>query len=129
MSVAFHIIQELVLKERLFLRHKLKLEEICRRLNTNPRALNAALKQHGFHNFAHFLNYFRVEEVKKMMAEDAFHVYTLEAIAAMAGFGTRQAFYNTFEKLTGQRPGRFRNYIKKNQACKEENMMPCNTSN
>ncbi len=116
MSVAFHTIRDLVLEERLFLRQNLKLEEICKKLNTNPRTLNSALKAYGFRNFSHFSNHYRIEEVKKMMAQETFGRYTLEAIAEMAGFGTRQAFYNTFEKLTGQRPAYYRNLLLKNTA-------------
>jgi len=122
MPVFFHMIRDLIQHKQLYLRHDLKLEEICMMLNTNPRALNAALKAHGFRNFAHFINHYRVEEVKKMMAQETFGRYTLEAIAEMAGFGTRQAFYNTFEKLTGQRPAYYRSLIAKAEPVKEVNL-------
>ena len=46
------------------------------------------------------------------MAITEHDIYTLEAISNMAGFGTRQAFYNTFEQMTGVKPARYRNMVK-----------------
>jgi AraC-like DNA-binding protein len=104
----FSRLSELLRQERSFLDPSLKMEYICQYLQINRKFLLKALKQNGFRNFPHFINHFRIEEAKKMMAQEAFDRYTLEAIAEMAGFGTRQAFYNTFERLTGVKPAKYR---------------------
>jgi AraC-like DNA-binding protein len=109
----FHNLQVLVSREKLYLQQNLKSEVICRRMGTNPRKLIASLKSNGFRNFSQFVNHFRVEEAKRMMASPEYAIYTLEAIANMAGFGTRQAFYNTFENITGISPGCYRNQWQK----------------
>ena len=46
-----------------------------------------------------------------MKAAYEFDIYTLEAIAEMAGFGNRQALYNAFEKLTGMKPALHREMV------------------
>jgi AraC-like DNA-binding protein len=89
----------------------LRKEQICLRLRTSPSSLLKALKKEGFRNFPHFINHYRVEEAKKMMSQEAFQVYTLEAIADMAGFGTRQGFYNVFERMVGMKPARYRRIV------------------
>jgi AraC-like DNA-binding protein len=74
--------------------------------------LDPSAEKYGFRNFSHFVNYYRVEEAKRMMACELFDIYTLEAIANMAGFGTRQAFYNVFEQLNGMKPACYRRLAK-----------------
>lgn len=101
-------VRDLIRLERCHLDSSLRKEQICLRLRTNPVILLKALKSNEFRSFPHFINHYRVEEAKKMMAQEAFRVYTLEAIADMAGFGTRQAFYNAFERHVGMKPARYR---------------------
>lgn len=113
MCETFHKLQVLLLKEKLYLQQNLRLEYICGRMGTNPRKLNASLKSNGFRNFSQFVNHFRVEEAKRMMSSPEYTIYTLEAISNMAGFGTRQAFYNTFENVTGISPGVYRSQWQK----------------
>jgi len=102
----------LLTQKKLFLCKELKMEQVCNMLEVKPYSLSKALKKQGFCNFAHFINHFRVEEAKRMMATHEFNIYTLEAIADMAGFGTRQAFYNAFEKIIGVKPARYRRMAK-----------------
>ena len=108
MCQTFQNLQSLVSKEKLYLRQKLKLEEICMHIHTNPRTLGALLKDHGFRNFAHFVNHFRVMDAARMMASEVYDVYTIEAIAIMAGFANRQSFYNAFERIVGVKPAVYR---------------------
>ena len=102
----------LLLQEKLFLQKDLKLETLCNLLGVTPYAFGKALRHHEFCNFSSFVNHFRVEEAKTRMASSEYDMYTLEAIAEMAGFGTRQAFYNAFEKMTGMKPARYKRMVK-----------------
>jgi AraC-like DNA-binding protein len=54
------------------------------------------------------------------MDADENDIYTIEAIAEMAGFGTRQSFYNTFEKVTGVKPAYYRTSLRQKQHGEEE---------
>jgi len=107
-SELFVRISELFRLERCYLNPGLRLEQICARLQISPASLLKVLKKHGFRNFSHFVNFYRVEEAKRMMASEAYDIYTLEAIAEMAGFGTRQTFYDAFERLSGMKPAFYR---------------------
>ena len=108
MSEAFQNLQALVTENKLYLRQKLRMEEICLKIQTNPRCLGVLLKRHGFRNFAHFVNHFRVMEAARMMVSNEYEVYTIEAIAVMAGFANRQNFYNAFERIVGVKPAVYR---------------------
>jgi AraC-like DNA-binding protein len=111
-SELFVRVSELFRRERCYLNPGLRLEQICVRLEITPAALLKVLKKQGFRNFSHFVNHYRVKEAKRMMASEAYDIYTLEAIAEMAGFGTRQAFYNAFEQLSGMKPAYYRRLAK-----------------
>lgn len=108
----FYRVSNLLQAEREYLNPKLKVEHICLRLNATPNTLLKVLKNKGFCNFTHFVNHFRVEECKVLMASEAYDYYTLEAISDMAGFGTRQAFYNNFERIVGMKPACYRRAVK-----------------
>jgi AraC-like DNA-binding protein len=111
-SELFVRLGELFREEVCFLNPGLRMEQICQRLQATPASLLKALKKQGFRNFSHFVNHHRIEAAKYMMASEAYDIYTLEAIANMAGFGTRQAFYDTFERLSGMKPACYRRQVK-----------------
>ncbi len=117
---SFSRIHQFFVDEKPFKDQNLKLDDVCERLQTNPRAFSAVLKKEGFRNFAHFVNQYRVEEARNLMDADENDIYTIEAIAEMAGFGTRQSFYNTFEKVTGVKPAYYRTSLRQKQNGKEE---------
>jgi AraC-like DNA-binding protein len=108
----FKQLDALLRQERYFLNPGIKRERICFLVKTNPLSLLQALKKYGFRNFSHFINYYRVEEAKRMMISQEYDIYTLEAIANMAGFGTRQSFYDAFERLSGVKPACYRRLAK-----------------
>ncbi|MEI7526734.1 MAG: AraC family transcriptional regulator [Mariniphaga sp.] len=97
--------------EKPYLDPKLKVNTVAVRLNGTQKAISAALNNYNGSNFTSFINQFRVEEVKKIMDEDPSQNYKIEAIAADAGFGNRQSFYNAFEQYTGVKPGYYRKNI------------------
>jgi len=115
-SELFVQLAELFRIERCYLNPDLSVELICGRLSINRRTLLRAVKNHGFGSFPHFVNHHRIEEAKKMMSQAAFDIYTLEAIAEKSGFGTRQAFYNTFERLVGMKPAHYRRMLKRQRS-------------
>ena len=62
-------------------------------------------------NFNLFLNTFRVEEAKQVMADKAYDAWTLDAIAEKSGFKNRMSFFQSFKKVTGLSPAVFREKI------------------
>ena len=60
-------------------------------------------------NFNDFINSFRIEESKKLLLSDDFEKLTIDAIAKMAGFNSRSAFYSAFRKHAGLTPREYLN--------------------
>ncbi|MCD4696832.1 MAG: helix-turn-helix domain-containing protein [Bacteroidales bacterium] len=54
------------------------------------------------------VNNYRVEEVKRLMAEGKHEHYTLLAIALEAGFNSKSSFNRIFKEFTGSTPSHYK---------------------
>jgi AraC-like DNA-binding protein len=59
-------------------------------------------------NFYTFINEYRIEEVKKLLADEDYSKYTLTAIAFEAGFNSKSSFNSVFKSTTGMTPSQFK---------------------
>lgn len=100
-------------QDKPFLDPNLKVDVVLDKLKISQRQLTLVLKQLGFSNFSNFVNHYRVVESRKMLEREEFDIYTIEAIAEKAGFGTKQSFYNAFEQQTGVKPMYYRQSMRR----------------
>jgi AraC-like DNA-binding protein len=94
-----------------FLNTKLKVDDIALALNSSQREISQVLKQHRNQNFNSYINQYRIEEVIRIFNDSSNEHFKLESIAKMAGFGSKQSFYNTFESIVGVKPAIYRQKI------------------
>jgi methylphosphotriester-DNA--protein-cysteine methyltransferase/uncharacterized protein YozE (UPF0346 family) len=99
--------------EKPYLDPKLKAQTVAAKMHVRSRDISALLKSKGFNGFNEFTNRFRVEEVKRNLADTRLAHLKIESIALDAGFGSKQTFYSTFEEYTGLNPKYFREEITK----------------
>jgi YesN/AraC family two-component response regulator len=59
-------------------------------------------------NFFEFVNTYRVEEVKKLLADSSLSYLNLYALGLKAGFKSKTAFNNNFKKITGLTPSKWK---------------------
>jgi len=59
-------------------------------------------------NFSDFVNSFRVDKVKELLASQEFSEYTIVAIGLECGFNSKSTFYSAFKKNTGVTPVQYR---------------------
>jgi AraC-like DNA-binding protein len=64
-------------------------------------------------NFRSFLNYYRIEEAKLLLSDPENANLTIESIAQMVGFKSRNNFRVVFKEFTGLTPSAFLELIKK----------------
>lgn len=63
-------------------------------------------------NFFQYINYHRVEEVKRRLS-DKNNPYSIEAIGFDCGFASKSSFYTVFKNQTGMTPAMFRDSLQK----------------
>ncbi len=91
-------------------------QQLTRDLETNSRYISAVFHYCMGKNYNRFLNEYRVNDAKKMLADPKYSQYTIEEIGLMVGFANRQCFYLAFGNLVGEPPRAYRlhhNFIQK----------------
>ncbi len=76
-------------------------------IGTSTEDLNLYVIQKYTLSFSDLLNKHRVIYFKQLIINGGYKQYTLEALADMAGFGSRQSMYNAFKKFEGCSPSDF----------------------
>lgn len=98
----------LMQEKKLFLNPDLTLYDLARELNFPRTHVSYVINTVFQKNFYHFVNYYRVEEAKKILTDPAFSHYSIEGVATSVGFKARNVFYMAFKKETGMTPGEYR---------------------
>jgi tetratricopeptide (TPR) repeat protein len=98
-----------------YLNSQLKIDEVAKALSTTRKALSALVVKHTGLHFVPFVNTYRINEVLRLMENPKYKNYKIEALAKMAGFGSKVSFYSAFGQVIGDKPGTFRNTVSANQ--------------
>jgi len=96
-----------------YMEPSLTLPELAEQLSTTPHFLSYLINRRGGCNFFHFINGFRVEEVKRNLTDFRSQRKDLLEIAFEAGFSTKATFNAIFKKHTGMTPSQYRDSIEK----------------
>lgn len=97
--------------EKSYVNPKLKVDEVALAIQSTQKEIAAALKKNKNQNFTACINQFRIEEVIRLFNDLQYDHYKLEAIATMAGFGSKQSFYTAFESVVGVKPAFYRQKV------------------
>lgn len=85
----------------------LTLAELAVRLRIPPHVLSKLLNEVYQKNFFDFINYHRIEELKRRLKDPRFRSYTVLSMAYEVGFNSKTAFNRSFKKLTNQTPSEY----------------------
>ena len=97
-----------------FLQTNLTLNKLASQLKTNSSYLSKTINDIKGKTFSAYLNELRINYIIQLLKEEPkFRVYTIDAIAELAGFNTRQSFSKAFVEHTGIRPSYFLKEIQK----------------
>ena len=75
-------------------------------MNISSHELSRLINENLNSSFTEFINEYRVEEAKQLIAINA--NYTIEAIGNQSGFNSKSAFYKAFKTYTGTTPAKFK---------------------
>ena len=96
-------------QQKPFLNPELGLVDLAQQLNMSRNQLSYVINQGMGDNFYHFINGYRVEEVKKLIEADQKKQYNLLTLANDAGFNSKSSFNKVFKEITGLTPSEYRN--------------------
>lgn len=101
-------------KERPYLQSDLTLQELAAMLQLRPHHLSQVINTRCGKSFYDFVNAYRVEEVKRRLADPGFASLTILAIAVDSGFKSKSSFNEIFKKQVGMTPSDFRRQVQTN---------------
>jgi AraC-like DNA-binding protein len=111
----YHAVERLLAGEKPQLKPDLTAQELAHLLGWGPDRLTKALRHGGGTNFFNVINRARVLEVQALAGESRNARMSLLSLAHDAGFGSKSAFYEAFQRHAGCSPAvwRKRNPLRK----------------
>lgn len=94
--------------DKLYRDPKLGRNDVAYKLGISVGYLSQVINNNSKKNFSDYINYYRVEDVKKMVLNTDFNKYSMLAIGLEAGYNSKSAFYSGFKKETGLTPSEFK---------------------
>jgi AraC-like DNA-binding protein len=110
-----------------YLNPELSMTLLSEKLNIQKHHLTETLNSNMGKNFFHFVNEYRVEEVKKQLSNPK-NPYSIEAIGYECGFNSKSTFFSVFKSMTGHTPMEYKIQITNNKSQIPNNKLPiCST--
>lgn len=94
-----------------YLNEELTLTELANQVGMSRNQLSAVINDGIGESFYTFINKYRVEEAKRLIANPKNANFTILSLAFEAGFPSKSSFHNIFKKLTGLTPTEYRNTL------------------
>lgn len=94
--------------QKLYLSPDLTLDALAETLAVPSKDLSLVFNRHFDSNFYEFINGYRIEEAKKMLADPKLRSKTITTIYLDVGFNSKSVFNTFFKKIVGQTPSEFR---------------------
>ena len=104
-----HIMKE----KKLYQIPELTLAMVSEELNVHPNRLSQVINSVEQKNFFDYINYLRIEEFKKLLANPENQKYTILSLALECGFNSKTSFNRNFKNQTGISPSAYLREIKK----------------
>jgi AraC-like DNA-binding protein len=101
-------IEAAIVKDRLYRESALSLPALASRVGSRANAVSQAINQHAGLKFFDFINRFRIEEARTLLADPDNREKSVLAIAYAVGFNSKSTFNAAFKKFSGVTPTEFR---------------------
>ena len=94
--------------DKIYMDPDITLDGLAESLSIPSRDLSMLINRHFGVNFYEFINRYRIEEAKQMLAAPEYSSTTITDIYLTAGFNSKSVFYTFFKKFEGITPTQFR---------------------
>ncbi len=97
-----------------YLDKELKIWDVSNALGSNRSYVSRIINEEYGMNFSHFVNKYRIEEAKRIIAEDRNNRMGYDIIAEASGFGSVNSFFRAFREFEKMTPGKYRGMLEEN---------------
>ena len=104
-------LNEEMLENHMYLDPNLNLGQLAEKLDISANHLSMLLNDYVEKNFYDFINYYRVEEVKRRLGDSSYDNQTILSIGVDCGFNSKSAFNRIFKNITGKTPSQYKNEV------------------
>jgi ligand-binding sensor domain-containing protein/AraC-like DNA-binding protein len=94
--------------EKVYRDADLSLRSLAEKMLITSHQLSRILNEKLNRSFADFINYYRIEEAKKILVDPKWARQNIEAVAIEVGYNTRVAFYRAFKNHTQMTPNQYK---------------------
>jgi AraC-like DNA-binding protein len=101
------LLEDLV-NSKLFKDPDLDLQFLADKYGVSTGHLSRVINHHFQNSFYHLVNYYRIEEVKKMLDDKKYNNLTILGIAFDCGFNSKSTFNSVFKQFTGLTPSGYK---------------------
>ena len=108
-------LKRLMTEDTLYKNSGLSINDLSSKLEVHPNYLSQVINQKEKKNFYDFVNTYRIEEFKRLIAMEKNQQYTLLSLAYDCGFSSKTSFNRYFKKETGQTPSQYSTQLSSNQ--------------
>jgi len=99
--------------EKIYCDENLSLHSLAEKLSIPHHQLSQILNEKLNRNFSDFINFYRIEEAKRIFRTAKGADKKITAVAFDVGFNTMVAFYNAFKKYTNMTPAQYKKKVGK----------------
>ncbi|WP_299555141.1 helix-turn-helix domain-containing protein [Seonamhaeicola sp.] len=99
---------QLMTEEKTYEDVNLTLDKIADKLQISSGYLSQIIKENEQKNFFEFINFYRIEAVKKKLLAVDYNKYTIMGVALESGFNSKSTFNAVFKKFTNETPSAFK---------------------
>ncbi len=100
-------LQRLMTQKELFLNQELTLKEFATAVGMPSREVSRTINKGLDISFIDFVNQYRIERVKTLIADPAYSHLSLLGIALESGFNSKSTFNRVFKKMVGKSPSEY----------------------
>ncbi|WMI68428.1 helix-turn-helix domain-containing protein [Mangrovimonas sp. YM274] len=104
----FQTINEYIVDNQRYLDPQLNMNILAQEMNISTSHFSKLINTFSGYSFPDYINTLRIEQSKKLLADESFNQYTIVAIGLECGFNSRSTFYSAFKKFTSLTPTQYR---------------------
>ena len=102
------IIQNHIENNKRYLDAGFNLEILASETKMSTTKVSGIINNNSNFNFSDYINQFRINKAKKILLDNKYTDYNIEAIGFECGFNSKSTFYTAFKKFTSLTPSEFK---------------------